>query len=72
MQSKIILRIDRERNSGSGNPRFRFTFTDGTMAKSSPNAGWAYAVGNRWLREGSSVSIELNKRGDITNVREAT
>jgi hypothetical protein len=57
-EARTILRIDRERSSRSGNPRFRFTFTDGSMAKSAPDAGWAYAVGNRGMREGSTVALE--------------
>jgi hypothetical protein len=70
-EARTILRIDRERSSRSGNPRFRFTFTDGSMAKSAPDAGWAYAVGNRGMREGSTVALEFDGRDNIRVMREA-
>jgi hypothetical protein len=65
---KVIAKIDRERNSHVGNPRFRFTFTDGEVRKSKPNAGWAYAVGNSGMREGSTVEIELDGRNNIVSM----
>jgi hypothetical protein len=69
--TKTILSYERMRSSRNGNPRFRFAFTDGTMLPSAPDAGWAYAVGNRGMREGSAVTLELDKRGNIRVMREA-
>jgi hypothetical protein len=43
---KTIDHYDRLRSTSYGNPRFRFTFTDGSAHDSMGNAGWCYAVGN--------------------------
>jgi hypothetical protein len=72
MTTKTILSYERMRSSVNGNPRFRFAFTDGTMLRSKPDAGWAYAVGNRDMREGSTVSVELDGRGNIRIMRAAS
>jgi hypothetical protein len=68
---KTILRYDRLRSTSYGNPRFRFTFTDGTVHDSKGNAGWCYAVGNPGMREGSTVDLELTRAGRIRVMREA-
>jgi hypothetical protein len=68
---KTILRYDRLRSTSYGNPRFRFTFTDGSAHDSMGNAGWAYAVGNPEMREGSTVDLELTRAGRIRVMREA-
>ena len=41
---KQVEKIDRLRSSKNGNPRFKFTFTDGDVLKTQPNAGWVYAI----------------------------
>ena len=72
MQTKTILGYERMRSSRNGNPRFRFAFTDGTMLASKPDAGWAYAVGNPGMREGSAVNVEVDGRGNIRIMRAAS
>jgi hypothetical protein len=67
--TKTILRYDRLRSSSNGNPRFRFVFTDGSMLDSMSDAGWCYAVGNRGMREGSTVELELTRAGKIRVMR---
>jgi len=69
---KTIERYERLRSSVNGNPRFRFTFTDGTVLDSMSDAGWAYAVGNPEMREGSTVTLELTRAGRIRVMREAS
>jgi len=71
MQTKTILRYDRLRSSVNGNPRFRFVFTDGSTFDGMSDAGWAYAVGNPEMREGSTVDIELTKAERIRVMRPA-
>jgi hypothetical protein len=69
---KTIERYERLNSSVNGNPRFRFTFTDGTVLDSMSDAGWCYAVGNPELREGSTVSLELTRAGRIRVMRETS
>ena len=71
MTTKTIDHYERLRSSVNGNPRFRFTFTDGTILDSVSDAGWAYAVGNRGMREGSTVAMEFTRAGRIRIMREA-
>jgi hypothetical protein len=63
--TKTIESIERLRSSHYGNPRFRFTFTDGTILTSMSDAGWCYAIGNPGMREGSTVDMQLTKAGRI-------
>ena len=70
--TKTIERYERLRSSVNGNPRFRFTFTDGTVLDGMSDAGWAYAVGNPEMREGSTVALELTRTGRIRIMREAS
>lgn len=69
--TKTIAHYERLRSSVNGNPRFRFTFTDGTVLDSMSDAGWAYAVGNWEMREGSTVAMELTRAGRIRVMRPA-
>lgn len=71
MQTKTIVGYERMRSSRNGNPRYRFAFTDGTIARSAPDAGWAYAVGNRNMREGATVDVTIDGRGNISIMRGA-
>lgn len=71
METKTILRYDRLRSSVNGNPRFRFIFTDGSAHNSMSDASWCYAVGNRDMREGSTVQVDLTRAGNIRVMRAA-
>jgi hypothetical protein len=70
-QTKTIQSYSRLKNSRYGNPRFRFVFSDGETLDSKPNAGWAYQVGNRNMREGSTVTVDTDGRGNIRVMRGA-
>jgi hypothetical protein len=70
--TKTIESYERMRSSVNGNPRFRFTFTDGTILDGMSDASWAYAVGNRDMREGSTVDMTLSRAGKIRTMRPAT
>jgi hypothetical protein len=70
--TKTIESYERLRSSHYGNPRFRFTFTDGTILDSKSDASWCYAVGNRGMREGSPVEMTFTRAGKIAVMREAT
>lgn len=69
--TKTVESYERMRSSVNGNPRFRFTFTDGTVLDGQSDAGWAYAVGNPDMREGSTVDMTLTRAGKIRTMREA-
>lgn len=66
---KTIETYERMRSSVNGNPRFRFTFTDGTILDGMSDAGWAYGVGNSDMREGSEVEMTLSRAGKIRTMR---
>lgn len=68
---KVIRNYERRPSSSYGNPRFRFWFEDGSVHDSMSDAGWAYAVGNHDMREGSKVTIELTRAGNIRIMRPA-
>jgi hypothetical protein len=69
---KTIEHYERLGVSVNGNPRFRFTFTDGTMLDSMSDASYCYAVGNPEMRAGSTVDLELTRAGRIRHMREAS
>jgi hypothetical protein len=70
--TKTIESYERLRLSRNGNPRFRFTFTDGTILDSSSDAAWCYEIGNRGMREGSTVEMTFTRAGKIAVMRETT
>ena len=70
MSTKTIAHYYRLHSSVNGNPRYRFTFTDGSSHDSMSDAGWCYGVGNPGMREGSTVTVELTRAGRIRVMRE--
>jgi len=68
---RTILRYDRLRSSVNGNPRYRVTFEDGSAHNGMSDAGWAYAMGNPEMREGSRVRVDLTRAGNIRSMRAA-
>lgn len=69
---KTIESYERMRSSVNGNPRFRFTFTDGTILDGASDSSWAYAVGNPGMRDGSEVGMTLSRAGKIRTMRPAS
>lgn len=65
---KKIESIERLNLSVNGNPRFRFTFSDGEVADSMSDAGFCYAVGNPGMRVGDTVGIEYTRAGRIRHM----
>lgn len=65
---KRIERIQRLNSSVNGNPRFRFTFTDGEVADSMSDAAYCYAVGNPGMREDCTVVVEHTRAGRISHM----
>lgn len=65
---KRIAHIERRNSSVNGNPRFRFTFTDGDVADSMSDAAFCYAVGNPDMREGCTVVIERTRSGNVRHM----
>lgn len=62
---KRIETIERLSLSVNGNPRFTFTFSDGTDAISSSDASFNYEVGNPGYRVGDLVEITFTRAGRI-------
>lgn len=65
---KKIEHIERLNLSVYGNPRFRFTFSDGEVAQSMSDASFCYAVGNPGMRVGDTVGIEYTRAGRIRHM----
>ncbi len=68
---KTITRVDRERNSKNGNPRYLVTFDDGTSARTAVDAAVAYGISNSCFQnpETSPISVTFDEKGDIIGVR---
>ena len=67
--TKTIAGIIRAPSSHYGNPAYQITFTDDTVARTSANAGFAYAVGNPDMREGCRVFVDFTRSGRISSMR---
>jgi len=67
--TEVLQKIERLKSSGMGNPKWRFHFPHGEVRDSVANAGFAYAVDTSW--EGKSVTYDVNKNGDVTNMKVA-
>lgn len=59
-----IERVDRLVSSQYGNPRFRVTFTDGTVADTQTDASIAYEMENVELR-GVPLEVTFSRAGTI-------
>lgn len=64
-ERKTIAAYERAGHSVNGNPAYRFAFTDGTMARSTADAAWCYAVGNPGIRPGCEVFVAYTRAGRI-------
>lgn len=67
METKTIERLERLRLSVNGNPRFRVTFTDGSVADTMSDAGFAYGLENREYRN-TPVVVTYTRNGKIRDV----
>lgn len=63
---KTILTLERLRNSGNGNPRYRVTFTDGESAVTQTDASIGYGIGNPEFKD-VPVRFTVSKAGRITH-----
>ena len=71
-----IESIERLTNSYYGNPRFRLSWSEKGwagygLANTAANASYNYEIGNKGLRVGDIVDIELNGRGTIKSISRA-
>jgi hypothetical protein len=62
-----IASLERMKLSAMGNPTFRVTFTDGTVARTRENASIAYSIENSEYR-GVPVRVSFTAAGTIWNV----
>lgn len=67
---KVIHEITRARSSLNGNPAFNISFADDptSSVRTASDAGFAYAIGNSDMREGSPVRVSYSRSGRITNL----
>lgn len=64
---KTIASLERMKLSANGNPRFRVTFTDGTVAQTQTDASVGYAIENPEYRD-VPVKVSFTPAGRIWNV----
>lgn len=70
---RTILRLERLRSSNYGNPRFRVFFTDGSVAQTSPNSGYAYEIENEGhASNGVPLVVTFTAAGQVAYARIAT
>lgn len=67
--TRTIESLDRLRSSVNGNPRFLIHFTDGSTAKTAPDAACSYGIENR-SNIGVPVTISAyRKSGNVWGIR---
>lgn len=62
----IIDWLQRLVNDGSGNPRWRVTFTDGTVADTQSGIADAYGIEDHHNRP---MTVEFSRAGKITRIK---
>ena len=66
----VISRLVRLANSVNGNPRYEVVFTDGTSARTAPDAMISYGIANSEY-QGVPLVVTFNRAGHITQARPA-
>lgn len=64
---KTIASLERLKLSTNGNPRFRVTFTDGTVSQTQTDSSIAYSIENPEFRD-VPVRVSFTRAGRIFNV----
>lgn len=64
---KTIASLERLKLSTNGNPRFRVTFTDGSVAQTQTDASIGYSLENPEFRD-VPVRVSYTRAGRIFNV----
>lgn len=64
---KTIASLERLKLSTNGNPRFRVTFTDGTVAQTQTDSSVGYSIENPEFRD-VPVRVSYTPAGRIWNV----
>jgi hypothetical protein len=64
---KTIASLERLKLSTNGNPRFRVTFTDGSVAQTQTDASIGYSLENSEFRD-VPVRVSYTRAGRIFNV----
>ena len=64
---KTIASLERLKLSTNGNPRFRVTFTDGTVAQTQTDASVGYSIENPEFRD-VPVRVSYTPAGRIWNI----
>lgn len=62
---KTIANLERLHNSKNGNPRYRVTFTDGTVFETAADASINYGITNREYRD-VPLEVTFSRNGRIT------
>lgn len=70
-ETLTITDMSRINNSMNGNPRYAIAFDNGLAVYTMSDAGFCYAIGNKDMREGSRVTVELTRAGRIRHMAPA-
>lgn len=66
----VISRLVRLANSANGNPRYEVIFTDGTSARTAPDAMISHGITNSEY-QGVPLVVTFDRAGRITQARPA-
>ncbi len=69
LERRVIERTERLNSSANGNPRFRFYFTDGSVADLSSDASFGYEAENPEYRAGRTVDVSFTRAGRVEYMR---
>ena len=64
IRTVTVSKVERLRNTRSGNPRWRFTLTDGTTAETTPDTAWAHLADS--VQPGDKLPLVIDQTGRIT------
>ena len=63
IRTVTVSKVERLRNTRSGNPRWRFTLTDGTTVETTPDTAWAHLADS--VQPGDKLPLVIDQAGRI-------
>lgn len=67
-----VTRVERLASSRNGNPAYRLTFSDGTNARTKPDAGFVFGLPSPSRMEGSRYDVVTDGNGHLVDLEQPT